>query len=94
MTVSDATELEAALSSSTGGEIILLDAGDYGSLALAETEFSDFVTLCGTDEDPGAVLTGIDLEDLRPVAGSDAETLGAFARIEALLTGDELPACE
>ena len=59
--VSDAAGLKAALAAATGGEIIRLAAGNYGSLVLRD--FHVPVTL-QSDPDAPAVLAGFDIDNV------------------------------
>ncbi|WP_170763204.1 right-handed parallel beta-helix repeat-containing protein [Ruegeria lacuscaerulensis] len=49
ITVTSAAELNQALSQATGGETILLAAGDYGKLSLKGTQFASEVTIKSAD---------------------------------------------
>jgi hypothetical protein len=69
--VSTAAELQSALAGATGGETILLAAGDYGKLQLTDgkTKFDVThsaeapVTIRSADADNPAVFTGLDLRN-------------------------------
>lgn len=65
ITVSNVTELNAALAAATGGETIVLAPGDYGNLTLSgsSAQFASTVTI--TSEDPAnmAVITGLRVEN-------------------------------
>ena len=54
--VSNAEELMAALESATGGETILLKAGDYGDIGIIRTHFDEKVTIKSLDPDNMAEL--------------------------------------
>ncbi|WP_212751919.1 right-handed parallel beta-helix repeat-containing protein [Roseovarius arcticus] len=47
--VSNATELKTALAAATGGETVILAAGDYGKLSISGTQFASNVTLKSAD---------------------------------------------
>ncbi len=49
ITVANAAELNQALASATGGETILLAAGNYGKLSLNGTQFASNVTIKSAD---------------------------------------------
>jgi len=78
--VSNAAELESALAAATGGETILLAAGNYGTLQLinGRTKFDVThsaeapVTIRSADADNPAVFTGL---DLRSTSGFSFENL-------------------
>lgn len=55
ITVSTAAELNQALSQATGGETILLSAGNYGDLSLYGNQFASTVTIKSAD--PGAMAS-------------------------------------
>lgn len=57
LTVSSAAELNQALSSATGGETILLAAGDYGRLNLNGTQFASNVTIKSADANTPATIS-------------------------------------
>lgn len=66
--VSNSTELTAALARSTGGETILLAAGDYGVLDLKgssrfDLSFSSEVTIASADPANKAVISGMTLRN-------------------------------
>lgn len=64
--VSDAAELADALASATGGETIMLAAGDYGTLAITG-DYGAGITLRA--EDPGTVrVTRLDVDNAAGVA--------------------------
>ena len=57
LTVSNAAELNQALASATGGETILLAAGDYGRLSLNGTQFASNVTIQSADANTPATIS-------------------------------------
>ncbi|WP_209835504.1 right-handed parallel beta-helix repeat-containing protein [Ruegeria sp. HKCCE3926] len=59
ITVTSAAELNQALSQATGGETILLAAGDYGQLNLHYTNFASNVTIQSADPNAQASFSGI-----------------------------------
>lgn len=66
ITVSTQAELLEALKSSTGGETILLNSGNYGNLSLIDNwrfnvEFDSTVTIAAADIDNPPVITGMDV---------------------------------
>jgi hypothetical protein len=68
LTVSNLTELYAALSQAQGGETILLEGGDYGALSLTsrsgfDVTFPDTVTITSADPANPAVFNWMDIHD-------------------------------
>ncbi len=61
--VSSASELMTALSSAKGGDVVLLESGNYGSIDLSNVKFNDYVTLRSADPDNKAVLQTIDFNN-------------------------------
>ncbi|NOE28417.1 right-handed parallel beta-helix repeat-containing protein [Ruegeria sp. HKCCD6157] len=61
ITVTSAAELNQALSQATGGETILLAAGDYGKLSLNGTQFSSNVTIKSADPSAIASFSAVNL---------------------------------
>jgi|GEM_PF-839738 hypothetical protein len=66
ITVSTQAELYAALQNATGGETILLAAGNYGDIRLGDftpyaCDFSSQVTLASADQEDMAVFSSVDL---------------------------------
>ncbi|WP_171189064.1 right-handed parallel beta-helix repeat-containing protein [Ruegeria sp. HKCCC2117] len=61
ITVSSAAELNQALSQATGGETILLAAGDYGDLSLNGTQFASTVTIKSADPNAPASFSTVKL---------------------------------
>ena len=76
VSVANALQLNAALKASTGGETIVLAAGNYGDLALAKYNFSQHVTIKGGTFSSVALIgvSGITLDgatvNLTPTATS------------------------
>lgn len=56
--VSNQSELEMALAAATGGETIVLRAGEYDSIQLNARHFSSTVRIVSEDDDAPATLTG------------------------------------
>jgi PKD repeat protein len=71
ISVTSATGLKAALANATGGETIVLAAGDYGSLSLSSLQFTQPVRIV-TDPAAPAVLHGL---KLTKVSGLDLDGL-------------------
>jgi Ca2+-binding RTX toxin-like protein len=68
ITVSTSAELYDALANASGGETILLEGGDYGSLNLGgsydvDAIYSSNVTIMSADPDDPAVFSGMDMRD-------------------------------
>ena len=84
ITVSNASELAAALAQAGAGEIVLLAAGDYGLLTLTETTLTSAVTLRSADPSAPARFSGL---DLRGVTGVTFDGLAFDYRFR---TGDPL----
>ena len=61
ITVSNAAELQQALASATGGETILLAAGDYGRLDLRDEKYGSTVTIKSADPDAMASFSQMSL---------------------------------
>ena len=61
--VSSASELQAALQSASGGDMILLESGDYGWFNLQNLKFDDHVTIKSADGEGGARLKHITIND-------------------------------
>lgn len=59
--VSNQKELLAALSKASGGDTILLEAGDYGSVEIDGLKFNDFVTIKSADGNMGAEFNTLDI---------------------------------
>lgn len=57
--VKNVTELKAAISNAKGGDVIILDAGEYGPLSLSKIAFASPVTLKGK-----AVFNNVVLSDI------------------------------
>ena len=71
--VSNLTELYDALATATGGETILLAAGNYGAMALTgksgfDTAFARTVTIASADPGNPAVITGLDVRGAQNLA--------------------------
>ncbi|WP_171233843.1 right-handed parallel beta-helix repeat-containing protein [Ruegeria sp. HKCCA4812] len=60
--VTSAAELNQALSQASGGETILLTAGDYGSLNLHNTNFASNVTIQSADPNAKASFSAVHLK--------------------------------
>lgn len=60
-TVSNASQLKAALDSANGGDTISLKSGNYGSFDFDNYKFSKFVTITSADGKNGAKFTDIDV---------------------------------
>ena len=63
ITVSNAAELTSALASATGGETILLEGGNYGTVKLIGYDFPDYVTIKSADPDDPAEMGFFRLQD-------------------------------
>jgi hypothetical protein len=63
ITVSSVQELKNALAQATGGETILLESGNYGSVDLKGYHFSEFVTVKSADGNMGAVFEDLGIYD-------------------------------
>lgn len=61
--VSNQQELESALEQSTGGETILLESGNYGSLDLRGMNFTSEVTIKSADPKDFAVIENVYMKD-------------------------------
>ncbi|MFW6145805.1 MAG: right-handed parallel beta-helix repeat-containing protein [Planctomycetota bacterium] len=59
MTVQNASQLQAALGSATGGDVILLTGGDYGWARLQNYQFDSPVTLRAADRTDPPVFKGL-----------------------------------
>ena len=71
--VSNLNELYDALATATGGETILLAAGNYGDMALTgrsgfDTAFARTVTIASADPGNPAVITGLDVRGAQNLA--------------------------
>ncbi|WP_171236695.1 right-handed parallel beta-helix repeat-containing protein [Ruegeria sp. HKCCA6837] len=63
ITVTSAAELNQALSQATGGETILLAAGDYGKLVIKDTQFASNVTIKSADPSAQASFSEVYLSN-------------------------------
>lgn len=61
--VSSAEELDAALAKATGGETILLEAGDYGNLSIKDLNFSSEVTIKSASSTDMAIFEEVYVAD-------------------------------
>ncbi len=64
ITVSNASELKQALTNATGGETILLAAGNYGRLDLRSTQFTSEVTIKSADANAMASFSELRLDQV------------------------------
>ena len=64
VSVSNGAQLLAALKNATGGEKIVLNAGDYGSIDLSAKHFASEVILTSADPGHMATLKGLNLSDV------------------------------
>ena len=64
ITVNNAAELNQALSNATGGETILLAAGDYGNLSLKGQQYASNVTIKSADANSMASFSGLRLDQV------------------------------
>lgn len=65
--VDDQATLDAALASVSGGETIIMRAGEYDSIKLRNQEFTSTVNIVSEDDDNPAVLTGV--IDIKSISG-------------------------
>ncbi len=78
ISVSNAADLVKALNSATGGETIVLAAGDYGNLALTQgrsllSTFSSQVTITSADPNHPASFSGMTLNGLKNLKFDDVK---------------------
>ncbi|NOE35820.1 right-handed parallel beta-helix repeat-containing protein [Ruegeria sp. HKCCD7318] len=73
ITVTSAVELNQALSQATGGETILLAAGDYGTLNLSGTQFKANVTIKSADPNAMASFSGMYLKQTSNITFENIE---------------------
>ncbi|MFC4271762.1 hypothetical protein GQF03_16640 [Sneathiella chungangensis] len=59
--VSNSSQLSAALKSATGGETIVLNSGNYGSLSVSNLNFSSEVTIVSANPDNMAVFSTVNV---------------------------------
>jgi len=71
VTVSTAKELSAALKAATGGDTIVLQAGDYTGLTLTGLHFDIPVTITSADPEQLAVLDTLILRDMQGLIFKD-----------------------
>jgi parallel beta-helix repeat protein len=73
VTVSTAKELSAALKIATGGDTIVLQAGDYTGLTLTGFHFDTPVTITSADASHPAVFSTLTLRDIQGLSFKDLE---------------------
>lgn len=75
--VDDQATLDAALASVSGGETIIMRAGEYDSIKLRNQEFTSTVNIVSEDDDNPAVLTGvIDIKSISGLSISGVDLIG------------------
>lgn len=87
--VSTAAELEIVLENATGGETILLAAGDYGALTLGRrgiktSDFASTVTIQSEDPTNQAVFSSLRMDGAKNVAFADLEFKLTYAPDEKI----------
>ncbi|MCP4304289.1 MAG: tandem-95 repeat protein [bacterium] len=61
--VSNAAELNAAIKTASGGDVILLESGDYGRLEIIDQDFSDYVTIRSVDDSNMGRIHSIEIDN-------------------------------
>jgi hypothetical protein len=90
--VSSASQLRTALSSASGGDVILLQSGNYGSFDFNNIAFSDYVTVRSADGNDGAMFTHIGVSNssylrIDGVHVSDPSNGSSTARVVGIENG-------
>lgn len=71
--VSNAAELNVALKTVSGGDKILLAAGDYGAVAIKNLQFDTDVTISSKDPAAQAVISRLDVNGSKGITFTDLE---------------------